>query len=82
MRPISAASRMGRPAHGRAVHQPFSTGSKASIRPSSTAVVMLIHRICSGVIGSVAPARMAATMTRPSPKLVGSVQVMNLTRLS
>jgi hypothetical protein len=43
---------------------------------------MLIQRICSGVIGSVAPATIAARITRPSPKLVGSVQVMNLTRLS
>ncbi len=36
----------------------------------------------SAVIGSVAPATMAAMMTKPSPKLVGKVHVMNLTRLS
>ncbi len=61
---------------------PCSIGSKASVRPSSTAVVMLIHRICSGVIGKVLPNTIAATMTSPSPKLVGRVHVMNLTRLS
>jgi cytochrome b len=61
---------------------PFSAGSKARVRPSSTAVVMLIQRICKGVMGSVAPARMAATITSPSPALVGMVQVMNFTRLS
>ncbi len=59
-----------------------SFGSKTSISPSRTAVVMLIQRICTGRIGSVVPAKTAVRMTRPSPKLVGRVQTMNLVRLS
>lgn len=63
MRRISAASSTGwsRRRGGRRM-MPFSIGSKASGRPSSTAVVMLIHRICSGVIGSVTPASTAVLL--------------------
>ena len=43
---------------------------------------MLIHRICTGRMGRATPAKMAARMTSPSPRLVGSVQAMNLVRLS
>ncbi len=61
---------------------PASLGSKANIKPSATAVVMLIHRIWVGSIGSAAPIAIATRITNPSPRLVGSVQVMNLVRLS
>jgi len=61
---------------------PGSLGSKASISPRKTAVVMLIHKICVGVIGSVIPRKMARSITRPSPKLVGRVHVINFVRLS
>ena len=59
-----------------------SFGSKASIRPKKPAVVMLIHRICTGRIGRVTPRKMAAMITRPSPRFVGRVQTMNFVRLS
>lgn len=61
---------------------PASLGSNASMSPSAIAVVMLIHRIWVGRIGKATPTAMAAKITRPSPRLVGSVQVMNLVRLS
>lgn len=61
---------------------PASLGSKASIRPRATAVVMLIHRIWVGRIGRVAPSRIAVRMTSPSPMFVGRVHTMNLVRLS
>jgi hypothetical protein len=53
---------------------PGSVGSKASVRPSATAVTMLIHRICTGVIGSASPNAIAAMIVSASPPLVGSVQ--------
>jgi hypothetical protein len=46
----SAASRGGRRMTSASV------GSKASASASVTAVTMLTHRICTGVIGSVSPA--------------------------
>lgn len=61
---------------------PGSVGSKASVIPSVTAVTMLIQRIWTGVIGSTRPSRIAATIARDSPALVGSVQAMTLVRLS
>ena len=61
---------------------PGSVGSKASVRPSATAVTMLTHRICTGVIGSVRPNRIAAMIASASPPLVGSVQAITFLRLS
>ena len=46
-----------------------STGSKASVRPSSTAVVMLIHSICRGVIGRSGPR--APPPGSPKPRQIG-----------
>ena len=51
---------------------PGSLGSKARPRPRSTAVIMLIQRICSGSIGSAVPRTMPASSTSPWPTLVGS----------
>ncbi len=61
---------------------PGSVGSKASVRPSATAVTMLIQRICTAVTGSVSPNRIARMMVSASPPLVGSVQPITLVRLS
>ncbi len=61
---------------------PSSFGSKASMSPSATAVVMLIQRIWVGRIGSAAPNAIATRITRPSPIFVGKVHVMNFVRLS
>jgi len=61
---------------------PASGGSKASTRPSVVAVIMLIHRICAGVSGSVSPSASAATTATTSPPLVGSVQASTLRMLS
>ena len=77
--PVSRGLRGSR---GGRVMIPGSLGSKASIRPSATAVIMLIHRIWVGRIGSVAPIKIAARITRPSAMFVGKVQTMNLVRLS
>jgi hypothetical protein len=59
-----------------------SAGSKARLSPSATAVIMLIQSICTGVTGSVRLNKIARTMVKASPPLVGSVQVMTLVRLS
>ena len=83
MRPIRIPVRIGWPgSRGRRSMRSGSPGSKASIRPRATAVVMLIHRIWTGVIGRVVPTAIAARITRPSPRLVGRVHVMNFVRLS
>lgn len=59
-----------------------SVGSKASARPSVTAVIMLIHRIWIGVTGSVRPNSSATTIVIDSPTLVGRVQLMTFLMLS
>ena len=61
---------------------PSSVGSKASARPSATAVTMFTHRICIGVIGRVSPSARAPRMVSASPPLVGSVQEITFIRLS
>lgn len=61
---------------------PGSFGSNASIKPSKMAVVIFIHKICNGIIGSTTPAKIAARITRPSPRFVGNVQTINFVRLS
>ena len=59
-----------------------SFGSKMSIVPNARTVVILIHKIWTGRIGMSKPKKIDANMTNPSPKFVGSVQVMNLIRVS
>jgi len=61
---------------------PGSVGSKARVRPSVTAVTMLIHRIWTGVMGRARPKARAARMVMASPPLVGSVQRITFIRLS
>jgi len=61
---------------------PGSLGSSESEVPSMMAVIMLIYKIWIGKMGSVTPAMMAASSTKPSPRLVGSAHEMNLVRLS
>ena len=64
---------MGEPgARGGLSMMPGSLGSKARPRPRSTAVIMLIHRICSGSMGSAVPSKMPVRITSPWPTLVGS----------
>ncbi|MGD8549079.1 MAG: hypothetical protein PVJ45_05610, partial [Desulfobacterales bacterium] len=72
MRVIKGAVRIGMDGSlgGRSMI-PVSFGSKASISPSNSAVVILIQRICKGSIGNLVPSRMAVRMTKPSPPLVG-----------
>ncbi len=60
----------------------FSGGSKASDKARVTAVIMLIHRICTAVMGSAMPARSARTMVIASPALVGRVQLITFLMLS
>ncbi len=55
---------------------PGSDGSNASARPSVTAVMRLIQRICTAVIGSAMPAKRATMIVIASPALVGRVQPM------
>ena len=59
-----------------------SVGSKARAMPSVTAVIRLIHRICTGVTGSVMPSSSATMIVIASPALVGSVQLMTFLMLS
>lgn len=60
------------PRRGARATIPGSLASKARPRPSSTAVVMLTQRICSGRIGRVAPTTIAVSRTSPWPMFVGS----------
>ncbi len=83
MRTCSHPVRMGaRGSRGGRFIMSASLGSKTSMSPNRTAVVILIHRICTGRMGSEVPRMMAVSMTRPSPKFVGKVQTMNFVRLS
>ena len=50
---------------------PGSVGSNAITTDSVTSVTMLIHRICTGVIGIVRPNRIAATSATDSAPFVG-----------
>ena len=59
-----------------------SAGSNARARDKVTAVTMLTHSTCTGVMGSVTPNRMAATITNASAPLVGKVNNNALRRLS
>ena len=59
-----------------------SGGSKASARPSVTALIMFTHRIWTGVIGSVVPARIASRMISACAVLVGSRNRIVFRRLS
>ena len=61
---------------------PGSGGSKASARPRVTVSTMLIHRICTAVIGKVMPSSKATTIASASPPLVGRVQATTLRMLS
>ena len=71
-RQVRNADRIGAPgARGGCFMTSVSVGSKASAMPSVTAVIMLIHRICTGVIGRVWPRSTAVAMIKASPPLVG-----------
>ena len=59
-----------------------SGGSNASVNPSPTAVTMLIHKIWTGVRGSVKPIRIATMIVMASPAFVGKVQPITLVKLS
>ena len=61
---------------------PGSVGSKARVSPSATAVTMLIHQICTAVIGSVSPIRRAPITVSASPPLVCRVQAITFLKLS
>jgi hypothetical protein len=61
---------------------PRSAGSKASASARVTAVIMFTHRICTGVMGSARPSRMAAIRVSASPPLVGRMKRMAFLRLS
>ena len=83
MRHIRSRERMGsRGGRGGRCIVPGSVGSKASVRPSVTAVIMLIQRIWTGVTGSTKPNAIAARIVSASPPLVGKVQPMTFMRLS
>ena len=61
---------------------PGSLASKARVSPSSTAVVMLIHRTWDGSTASVEPVTIASSTTRPCARLVGTVQARKVVRLA
>ena len=62
---------------------PGSDGSKASARPSVTAVIRLIHRICTGGDRQGKPGKKRDDDDRtPRPQLVGSVQLITFLMLS
>ena len=59
-----------------------SVGSNARTSASVTPVIVLIHSICTGVIGKASPSRIASTTESVCPPLVGSVQTITLRILS
>ncbi|MNH47841.1 hypothetical protein D3C79_1112880 [compost metagenome] len=59
-----------------------SAGSNASAKARVTAVIMFTQRICSGVMGSVSPRRMAVNRTKAWAPLVGRMKRMDFFRLS